>query len=77
MLKGFVSQISFDGEVTTAVITLENQSTIIVPIEMLPRNIEIDDFLIIDHGSITIDPENDEKKELLMAALEQFINKKD
>ena len=45
MLKGFVSQISFDGEVTTAVITLENQSTIVVPIEMLPRNIEIDDEL--------------------------------
>ena len=77
MLKGFVSSISSDGEVTTAVIVLENQSTYIVPIEMLPRNIEIDDFLIIDHGSITIDPENDEKKELLMAALEQFINKKE
>ena len=62
MLKGFVSQISFDGEVTTAVITLENQSTIIVPIEMLPRNIEIDDFVIINNGLVTIDHETDEKK---------------
>lgn len=77
MLKGFISQISFDGEVTTAVITLENQSTIIVPIEMLPRNVEIDDFVIIDHGMVMIDPDNDEKKETLRKTLESLINEKD
>lgn len=73
MLKGFVSSISSDGEVTTAVIVLENQSTYIVPIEMLPRNIEIDDFLIIDNGVVSIDPETDDKKELLRSVLENIL----
>ena len=57
----------------TAVIILENQSTYIVPIEMLPRNIEIDDFVIIDNGIVNIDPETDEKKELLRNALEELL----
>lgn len=73
MLRGFVSSISSDGETTTAVIILENQSSFIVPIEMLPRNIEIDDFVIIENGIVTIDPETDEKKELLRKVLEDFI----
>ncbi len=73
MLKGFVSSITSDGEVTTAVIVLENQSTYIVPIEMLPRNIEIDDFVIIENGVVTIDPETDDKKELLRNALEELL----
>ena len=73
MLKGFVSSISSDGENKTAVIILENQSTYIVPIEMLPRNIEIDDFVIIDNGIVNIDPETDEKKELLRNALEELL----
>lgn len=73
MLKGFVSSISSDGENKTAVIILENQSTYIVPIEMLPRNIEIDDFVIIDNGVVTIDPDTDEKKELLRNALEELL----
>ncbi len=73
MLKGFVSSISSDGENKTAVIILENQSTYIVPIEMLPRNIEIDDFVIIDNGIVSIDPETDEKKELLRNALEELL----
>ena len=73
MLKGFVSSISSDGENKTAVIILENQSTYIVPIEMLPRNIEIDDFVIIDNGVVTIDPDTDEKKELLRNALENLL----
>ena len=58
MTRGFVSQISSDGENTTAVIILENKSSYIVPIEMLPRNIEIDDFVIINNGVVTIDPTN-------------------
>ena len=73
MLKGFVSSISSDGENKSAVIILENQSTYIVPIEMLPRNIEIDDFVIIDNGVVTIDPDTDEKKELLRNALEELL----
>lgn len=73
MLKGFVSSISSDGENKTAVIILENQSTYIVPIEMLPRNIEIDDFVIIDNGVVSVDPETDEKKELLRNALEELL----
>lgn len=73
MLKGFVSSISSDGENKTAVIILENQSTYIVPIEMLPRNIEIDDFVIIDNGIVSIDPETDEKKDLLRNALEELL----
>lgn len=73
MLKGFVSSISSDGEETTAVIILENQSSFIVPIEMLPRNIEIDDFVIIENGVVTIDPETDEKKELLRKVLEDIL----
>ena len=73
MLEGFVSSISSDGENKTAVIILENQSTYIVPIEMLPRNIEIDDFVIIDNGVVTIDPDTDEKKELLRNALEELL----
>ena len=81
MLKGFVSSISSDavslipsdGDSRTAVIVLENQSTYIVPIEMLPRNIEIDDFVIIDNGIVSIDPETDEKKELLRSALENIL----
>lgn len=73
MLKGFVSSISSDGETTTAVIILENQSSFIVPIEMLPRNIEIDDFVIIENGVVTIDPETDEKKELLRKVLEDIL----
>lgn len=73
MLKGFVSSISSDGENKTAVIILENKSTYIVPIEMLPRNIEIDDFVIIDNGIVSIDPETDEKKELLRNALEELL----
>ena len=74
MLKGFVSSITSDGEVTTAVIILENHSSYIVPIEMLPRNIEIDDFVIIENGVVTIDPETDEKKELLRKVLEDILN---
>lgn len=73
MLKGFVSSISSDGEVTTAVIILENQNSFIVPIEMLPRNIEIDDFVIIENGVVTIDPETDDKKELLRKVLEDIL----
>ena len=81
MLRGFVSSISsegktitpVDGETVTAVIILENKSTYIVPIEMLPRNIEVDDFVIIDNGVVTIDPETDEKKELLRQALEEYL----
>ncbi len=81
MLKGFVSSISSDavslipsdGDSRTAVIVLENQSTYIVPIEMLPRNIEVDDFVIIENGVVTIDPETDEKKELLRNALENIL----
>lgn len=74
MLKGFVSSISSDGDETTAVIILENQSSFILPIEMLPRNIEIDDFVIIENGIVTIDPETDEKKELLRSTLEKLLN---
>jgi hypothetical protein len=73
MTRGFVSQISSDGENTTAVIILENKSSYIVPIEMLPRNIEIDDFVIINNGVVTIDPETDEKKEMLRTALEDIL----
>ena len=81
MLKGFVSSISSDavsllpsdGDSRTAVIVLENQSTYIVPIEMLPRNIEIDDFVIINNGMVTIDPETDEKKEMLRTVLEDIL----
>ena len=73
MTRGFVSQISSDGENTTAVIILENKSSYIVPIEMLPRNIEIDDFVIINNGTVTIDPETDEKKEMLRTALEDIL----
>ncbi len=75
MLKGFVSSISTDGDVTTAVIVLDNHSTFIVPIEMLPRNIEIDDFVLIDNGVVAIDPDTDDKKELLRKTLEDFLNK--
>lgn len=81
MLKGFVSSISSDAvslipsdsDSRTAVIVLENQSTYIVPIEMLPRNIEVDDFVIIENGVVRIDPETDEKKELLRNALENLL----
>ena len=81
MLKGFVSSISSnavslipsDGDSRTAVIVLENKSTYIVPIEMLPRNIEIDDFVIIDNGVVSIDPETDDKKELLRSVLENIL----
>ena len=73
MIRGFVSHISSDGENTTAVIVLENKSSYIIPIEMLPRNIEIDDFVIINNGVVTIDPETDEKKEMLRNALEEFL----
>jgi hypothetical protein len=44
-----------------------------VPIEMLPRNIEIDDFVIINNGVVTIDPETDEKKEMLRTVLEDIL----
>ena len=40
---------------------------------MLPRNIEIDDFVIIDNGVVTIDPETDDKKELLRNFLEDLL----
>lgn len=81
MLKGFVSSISSDavslipsdGDSRTAIIVLENQSTYIVPIEMLPRNIEVDDFVIIENGVVRLDPETDEKKELLRNALENLL----
>ena len=81
MLKGFIASISSDavslnsadGDSKTAVIVLENQSTYIVPIEMLPRNIEVDDFVIIENGVVTIDPENDEKQELLKKTLETLL----
>ena len=35
--------------------------------------IEIDDFVIIDNGVVTIDPDTDEKKELLRNALEELL----
>ena len=81
MLKGFVSSISSDavslipsdGDSRTAVIVLENKSNYIVPIEMLPRNIEVDDFVIIENGVVRLDPETDEKKELLRNALENLL----
>ena len=81
MLKGFDSSISSDavslipseGDSRTAVIVLENQSTYIVPIEMLPRNIEVDDFVIIENGVVRLDPETDDKKELLRNALENLL----
>ena len=75
MLKGFISSITSDGETTSAVIMLENRKSYIVPIEMLPYNIEIDDFVIIDNGIITIDPDTDIKKELLRSSLEDMIKK--
>lgn len=75
MLKGFISSITSDGEATKAVIMLENKQSYIVPIEMLPHNIEIDDFVIIDNGVITIDPDTDVKKELLRASLIDMIKK--
>ena len=68
-----VSLLPSDGDSRTAVIVLENQSTYIVPIEMLPRNIEVDDFVIIENGVVRIDPETDEKKELLRSALENIL----
>ena len=81
MLKGFVSSISSDavslipsdGDSRTAVIVLENQSTYIVPFDMLPRCIEVDDFVIIENGVVRLDPETDEKKELLRNALENLL----
>ena len=54
---------------------LENKKSYIVTIEMLPHNIEIDDFVIIDNGVITIDPDTDVKKELLRASLIDMIKK--
>lgn len=75
MIKGFVLSIAHNEDQIEAVIMLENKSTYIVPIEMLPANIEIDDFVIIDNGVIKIDPNCDDLKDLLQNTLEDLINK--
>lgn len=75
MIKGFVLSITFNEDQMEAVIMLENKSTYIVSIEMLPANIEIDDFVIIDNGVIKIDPNCDDFKDLLQNTLEDLINK--
>ncbi len=74
MVKGFILSISRNEDQTDAVIMLENKSTYIVPIEMLPSNIEVDDFVVIENGVIKIDPNCDDLKDLLKNTLEEMIN---
>ncbi len=74
MIKGFVLSISKNEDQVEAVIMLENKSTYIVPIEMLPTNIEVDDFVIMENGVIKIDPNCDDFKDLLKNTLEDLIN---
>ncbi len=74
MTRGFISDIKINEDGSKEVIILlENHHQYIVPYEMLPFNIEIDDFIIIDNGRVSIDPESDEKKELILQNLEKFI----
>lgn len=76
MIKAFVSNITTNFETNTeeVVIILEDQRTYTLPIELLPKYVEVDDFLIIDHGKITIDPESDDKKELIRSHIENLMN---
>ena len=39
--------------------------------EMLPRNVEIDDFIIIDNGKVIIDPNSDDLKEQIFKSLQE------
>ncbi len=72
MIKGFVSHINIinEGE-KEAVIVLENQKNYVIPMEMLPRNVEIDDFIIIDNGKVIIDPNSDDLKEQILQSLQE------
>ena len=77
MLKGFVEQISCNQETNekNALIRLENHSAYVVPLELLPTNIEVDDFIIIDNGKISIDPDTDDKKEEIKKAIVKLLAK--
>lgn len=72
-MRGFISNISTEADEKVAVIVLENKSSYIVPLFMLPEGIEVDDFVIIEHGLITIDPDSKKYKEELQKKLEEII----
>lgn len=72
-MRGFISNISSNEEESVAVIVLENKTSYIVPLDMLPLGIEVDDFVIIEHGLITIDPESTKYKLELQKKLEEII----
>ena len=70
MIKGFVLNI-IENDNKEAIIILEDQRSYTIPIEMLPKYIEIDDFIIIDNGKITIDPDSDDKREYILSKLQE------
>lgn len=72
-LKGFVEQINKTEEEEIAVILLENRKRYCVPLAMLPRNVEVDDFVIIENGHVVLDPKTDDLKDELHAILMNMI----
>lgn len=73
---GFVEQILDDVEF--AIIKMDNHKTLSLPKSLLPYNIRVDDFVIIDQGQVKIDPDNDKKRAILAEQIKNLIesNKK-
>lgn len=73
---GFVEQILDDAEF--AIIKMDNQKTLTLPKSLLPYNIKVDDFIIIDQGQVKIDPDNERKRAILTEQIKNLIeqNKK-
>ena len=73
MKRGFVEQIFENSQ--TAVIRLESEQIMTIPFALLPKNIDIDDFVIMENGVMAIDPENKKKRQQISEKLTLLLEK--
>lgn len=79
MNRGLILEINIDEEENKkeAVILLDNYETYIVPLSFLPKNVQLEDFVIINNGKIEIDPSSDDIKDEMLVNLEKHIKNKE
>ena len=75
MTKGIIEHISTDDK--TAVIALETGRTMQVDLDMLPEGADVDDFVILEKGLLTIDPLNEQNKQAIKDQLNKILKELD
>lgn len=78
MNRGLVIEINIDEEENKreAVILLDTYKTYVVPLDLLPSNIQLEDFVLMNDGKFVIDPSTDDIKEQMLQNLKEYIEYK-